>query len=65
MTARSVTIDDDFEVTDEHVAALRAEAGAAGDFEQVRICEAALTGDKDARAECERIIRGVRIESAE
>ena len=45
--------DDDLEeVGDEEIEALRAEAGADGDMEMVRICDLALEGDEDARAEC-------------
>lgn len=35
---------------------LRAEAGVAGDLEQVAVCDRALAGDLDAQAECERVI---------
>jgi hypothetical protein len=42
------------------IAALRQEAGQAGDFEQVALCDLALSGDADARAECERVIREVQ-----
>ena len=36
--------------------ALRTEAGAAGDFDMVTICDRALAGDADALAECEDVI---------
>lgn len=35
---------------------LRSEAAAAGDMAQVEVCDAALRGDTDAIAECERVI---------
>jgi hypothetical protein len=38
------------------IGALRAEAGAAGDLEQVAICDRALAGDDVARTECARVI---------
>ncbi len=38
--------------TDEEIMALRTEAGAAGDLEQVEICDRALAGDAEAMAEC-------------
>lgn len=43
-------------VTDMQIKALRSEAGSAGDLEQVAICDRALRGDDDARAECARVI---------
>ena len=39
-------------ITPEQIATLRDEAGSAGDAGMVRICDAALTGDRDAIAEC-------------
>lgn len=42
--------------TDQQVRDLRDEAATAGDAEQVRICDEALDGDGDARAECARVI---------
>jgi hypothetical protein len=39
---------------------LRDEAAAHGDMEQVSVCNAALTGDKTAWAECERVISEAR-----
>ena len=35
---------------------LRTEAAAAGESEQVSICDRALAGDQDALAECYRVI---------
>lgn len=35
---------------------LRTEAAAAGDSEQVALCDRALDGDQDALAECYRVI---------
>jgi hypothetical protein len=43
-------------ITDAAIAALRDEAGQAGDLEQAVICTRALDGDAGARAECERVI---------
>lgn len=43
-------------ITDEQIATLRAEAGAAGDMAQVAICDRALRGSAAARAECARVI---------
>lgn len=43
-------------VTNSQIRALRAEAAAAGDVEQVQICDRALKQDQDARAECARVI---------
>jgi hypothetical protein len=43
-------------ITDAQIAALRDEAGQAGDDAQVKICTAALDGDTAARSECERVI---------
>ena len=48
------------EITDDQIRALSAEAAAAGDDEQVRLCKLALGGDADARAECERAIGDAR-----
>lgn len=38
------------------LAALRREAAAHGDLEQVAICDRALRGDVDALAECARVV---------
>lgn len=43
-------------VTDEQIKALREEALAAGDHAQAAICDHALDGDANARAECARVI---------
>ena len=48
------------EVTTERIEALQSEAGAAGDSETVDACARALAGDKEARAECERILQEVQ-----
>jgi hypothetical protein len=45
------------------IQALRTEAGEAGDFDQVRICDAALAGDPEAIAECERVINYKRAQA--
>lgn len=44
-------------LTDSQISALRDEAAAAGDLEQVAICDRALEGDDSARRECVRVIR--------
>ncbi len=43
-------------ITDEQIINLRAEARAAGDDAQARLCTKALHGDDEARAACERAI---------
>lgn len=40
----------------DRIEALRDEAGAAGDSAQVAICDRALEGDREALAECARVI---------
>lgn len=40
----------------DHVILLRRGAAEAGDQTQVEICDAALAGDEEARAECARVI---------
>jgi len=44
------------EMSNEQIKALRKEAGAAGDYEMVEVCDRALAGDDAAIAECEKII---------
>lgn len=46
--------------SDADIHALRVEAGAAGDYEMVVICEEALAGNLSAREECERVIAAAR-----
>lgn len=54
------------DITDDQIAALRQEAGAAGDVEQVRLCEVAVDPTADAvtrttaRAECARVVAEAR-----
>jgi len=55
-TERKVEMEKTPEVTDEQIKALRDEAGAAGDSEQVVICDRALYGDDAARDECASVI---------
>lgn len=43
-------------MTNDDIRILRAEAATAGDLEQVAICDAALSGDVGAHAECARVI---------
>lgn len=43
--------------TDEQIRTLSTEAGEAGDLEQVALCDNALAGDDEARAECAKAIR--------
>lgn len=50
-------------VTTEQIAALRDEAGAAGDLEQVELCERALAGEERAALECRRVILDARAQS--
>lgn len=52
-------------ITDEQIAGLMREAGAAAtpDLAQVELCERALAGDTAARAECERVIRDAGAQS--
>jgi hypothetical protein len=47
-------------ITDEQIEALRTEAMAAGDAEQVAICDRASTGDEPSRVECARVIAAAR-----
>ena len=47
-------------ITERDIEALRDEAGAHGDLEQVKICERALAGSKRAWRECERVIADAR-----
>ena len=47
-------------ITTADIRALRDEAGEAGDLSQVAVCDRALDGDQDARAECERVILDAR-----
>ena len=47
-------------IDDSDIEALRQEAGQAGDAEQVTLCDMALAGDDEARAECARVIRQAR-----
>ena len=44
-------------ITTAQISALRDEAGAHGDLEQVAICNRALAGDTKAIAECVRVIQ--------
>lgn len=46
-------------ITNSQIEALREEAGAHGDLEQVAICDRALDGFKTDRAECARVIAEV------
>lgn len=44
------------EITNSQIRKLSNEAAEAGDLEQVAICERALSGDAEARAECAKVI---------
>lgn len=44
------------EITKAQIEKLSAEAGQAGDMEQVAICDKALEGDAASVAECARVI---------
>ena len=57
--------EDEPDITDEQIDDLRTEAGAHGDMKQVQICEGALKGDEDDRAECARVIAEARAARAE
>ena len=48
-------------ITDTDIQTLRAEAGAAGDSEQVTICDLAINGDAFARAECVAVINAAEV----
>ena len=45
------------------IAALRTEAGAAGDVEQVALCDRAAAGDVEARCACARALRDAAAQS--
>lgn len=47
-------------ITESMIVALRAEAGKAGDLEQVAVCDRALTDDVEAIVECRRVIDDAR-----
>ena len=47
-------------MSNQEIEKLADEAGQAGDDAQVKLCEAALNGDKAARAECERVLTEAR-----
>ena len=44
-------------ITRAQIIALREEAGAAGDYEQIEICNRALNGSHRAIRQCARVIR--------
>jgi len=46
----------DTTITNEQIEALRAEAIAHGDTAMAGVCDRALEGDDDARAECAEVI---------
>lgn len=48
------------QVSSEQIEALRDEAGAAGDREQVELCDRALAGDSGAWSECAQVIEDAR-----
>jgi hypothetical protein len=47
-------------LTIRQIATLRAEAAAAGDMKQVRICDRALDGRKSAIAKCAAVIAAAK-----
>lgn len=55
---------DSCQVSDDQIRQLRTEAGAAGDREQVALCDRALAGDAAARAECAEVIGDAAREAA-
>ena len=48
------------EITLDALLALRAEAAAHGDLEQVRLCEVAQRGDQDAIRKCAEVLASAR-----
>jgi hypothetical protein len=50
-------------ITNEQIETLRAEAGQAGDLDQVAVCDAALAGDESARRKCVRVISDAEAQS--
>ena len=46
--------------TNREIYELRHEAGSAGDLDMVEICDAALMGDQDARAQVAKVIADAR-----
>ena len=56
MSKKQILAFADAAVTVEQVEALEAEAGQAGDLDQVAVCRRALAGDESAVRECERVI---------
>ena len=54
MTTTTTTTIDTITIT--QISTLRDESGAAGDTAMVRICDAALVGDRAAIAQCARCI---------
>lgn len=58
-------VDGPWWISNDDIAALGLEAAAAGDTEQVELCEAALDGDDDARSLCVDVIADARIRAAE
>lgn len=52
-------------ITDEQIETLRAEATEAGDEAQAGICDAALRGNVDARAECARVLADAQAQGDE
>ena len=46
-------------ITDSQIRALRSEAGAAGDMDQVSLCDEALDGDEGAREKCADALKSV------
>lgn len=43
-------------ITDEQIEQLRAEAATAGDAAMIEVCDRAIKGDDESRAECARVI---------
>lgn len=52
-------------VSDQAIRDFQDEAGSFGDLDQVAMCERALDGDTEARAECAGLIRDYRCREAE
>lgn len=47
-------------ITDDQIQQLRNEAATFGDDEQARICDAAMRGNDEARAQCAEAINAAR-----
>jgi hypothetical protein len=53
-------VNEEVQLTDDGIRALRSEAGQAGDLDMVTICDRALNGDHQAICEVARVIADAR-----